>query len=406
VAGLSVAYLLRDSGLRFDVYDQDEHTGGLARSHLWHGHPCDLAPHRFYTADAGVLREFAALVPLRRMLRRSRIFIQDRWIQDPVNAVEMVLKFPPAVSARLVFHYLFRERVKEDSFEALALNQFGRTLNRIFFKPYSEKLFGIPATEISPTWGRRKLRLGGLKDIIRRESRLYFKDFYYPAHHGYGAIADALCKPIRRHVHLHHRLTAIRCLPDGRFEATFDRAGHARREVFSRVVSSLPLNDFSRMLGLDLPLHFRSAKLVYLLINRKQVSTNHWFYFADGDYIINRVAEFANFNAGPFAEDKTVLCCEITDTREFSVERVVGDLARARLVRAREILDAKVLDLNHAYPIYDRAYDALMTRADAFYSRHPNLFLLGRQANFAHQDIDEIYLKAREIARRLQAAPA
>jgi protoporphyrinogen oxidase len=406
VAGLSVAHLLRDSGLRFDVFEQDEQYGGLARSHLWHGFPCDLAPHRFFTSDPDVLREFKALVPLERMRRKSRIFIQGHWIQDPVNAVEMVLKFSPTTSAQLVFHYLFRKQIKEDNFEALALNQFGKSLNRLFFKPYSEKLFGIPSTEISPTWGRRKLRVGGLKDLIRRQSRLYFKEFYYPAQHGYGAIVDALYKPVRQHVHLRHRLTALQHLPDGRFEATFDHQGHTKREVFTKIVSSLPLPDFSRMLGLDLPLHFRAAKLVYLLIKRKQVSVNHWFYFADRDYIINRVAEFANFNAKSFADDKTVLCCEVTDTREFSVARVVSDLARAKLLRPEEILDTKVLDLSHAYPIYDRAYDHLMVEADAFYAKFPNLFLLGRQANFAHQDIDEIYLKAREIAQRLQAPVA
>jgi len=406
VAGLSVAYLLRDSGLHFEVFDQDEHTGGLARSHVWHGHPCDLAPHRFYTAEPGIRDEFAALVPLQRMRRKSRIFIQGHWIQDPVNAVEMVLKFSPTVSAQLVFHYLFRKQVKEDNFEALALNQFGKSLNRLFFKPYSEKLFGIPATEISPTWGRRKLRVGGLKDLVRRQSRLYFREFHYPAQHGYGAIADALCKPIRQHVHLRHRLTGLRQLPDGRYEATFDHAGHAKKEVFTKVVSSIPVNDFSRMLGLDLPLHFRPAKLVYLHINRRQVSTSHWFYFADRDYIINRVAEFANFHAKRPVDDQTVLCCEITDTREFSVERVVGDLARAELLRARDILDTKVMDLSHAYPIYDRAYDQLMVKADTFYAQHPNLHLLGRQANFAHQDIDEIYSKARGIARRLLCPPS
>lgn len=352
-----------------------------------------------------MLREFKALVPLERMRRKSRIFIQGHWIQDPVNAVEMVLKFPPVTSARIIFHYLFRKQIKEDNFEALALNQFGKTLNRLFFKPYSEKLFGIPATEISPTWGRRKLRVGGVKELIRRQSRLYFREFYCPTQNGYGAIADALCKPVRRHVHLKNRLTSLSHLPDGRYEATLEHEGHTRKEIFTKIVSSLPLNDFSKMLGLDLPLRFRPAKLVYLLVNHKQVSVNHWFYFADSDFIINRVAEFANFHAGRFAEDKTVLCCEVTDTSEFSVDRVVGDLGRAGLLRPGQILDTKVVDLSHAYPIYDRAYDRLMIEADAFYRKHPGISLLGRQANFAHQDIDEIYVKARQIAQGLQATP-
>ena len=405
VAGLSVAHLL-GADADYAVFEMDEQHGGLARSFVWHGFPCDLAPHRFFTNDDAILRAFKNITPLRRMQRKSRIFIQGHWIQDPVNAVEMVLKFSPTTSAGLIFHYLFRKQIKEDNFEALALNQFGKSLNRLFFKPYSEKLFGIPATEISPTWGRRKLRVGGIKDLIRRQSRLYFKAFYYPAQHGYGAIVDALYKPLRRRVHLQHRLVAIQRLPDGNYVCTFDHKGHSKKEIFSHIVSSLPLNDFSRMLGLRLPLHFRPARLVYLLIRRKQVSTNHWFYFADSDFIINRVAEFANFHDNKFAADKTVLCCEVTDTRQFSVDRVVADLARADLVRPEEILDTKVVELSHAYPIYDRAYDHLMVEAEKFYAGHPNLYLLGRQANFAHQDIDEIYAKACEIVQRLKAATA
>ncbi len=404
IAGLSVAHLLGDSADSFGAYDQEDAPGGLARSFYWHGFPCDLAPHRFYTADPAILREFEALVPMRRMHRVSRIYLQGKWIQDPVNAVEMVLKFFPTTSAQLVFHYLFRKQHGEDSFEALALSQFGKTLNRMFFKPYSEKLFGIPASEISASWGRRKLRVGGLKDMIRRRSRLYFKDFHYPLHHGYGAIVEALYKPVQSHVHLNHRLVQIHRQTDGTYQCVFDHNGHRKTETFSKIVSSLPLNDFSRLLGLDLPLRFRSAQLVYLLVRRKQVSQNHWFYFADRDFIINRVAEFANFNEKRHSEDKTVLCCEVTDTRNFSVERVIQDLTRAELLHPEEILDAHTLELSHAYPIYERNYEKLMAKAEAFYAHHPNIHLLGRQANFAHQDIDEIYTKARHVVRELKTS--
>lgn len=404
IAGLSVAHFLGAGTNAFGVYEQDDKPGGLARSFYWHGFPCDLAPHRFFTSDPAILKEFLALVPMRRMHRESCIYLQGKWIQDPVNAVEMVLKFFPKTSAQLVFHYLFRDKVEEDSFEALALNQFGKTLNRMFFKPYSEKLFGIPASEISPTWGRRKLRVGGLKDMIRRRSRLYFKDFHYPLQHGYGAIVEAMVKPLRAHVHLNHRLVEIHPLANGEYRCVFDHNGHAKTETFSKIVSSLPLNEFSRMLGLDLPLRYRPAKLVYLLVRRKQVSKNHWFYFADKDFIINRVAEFANFHEKRPSPDKTVLCCEVTDTREFSVDRVVRDLGRAGLVQPEEILDAQTLELSHAYPIYERNYEALTAKAEAFYARHPHIKLLGRQANFAHQDIDEIYTKARQIVEELKAS--
>jgi len=290
VAGLSAAYLLHKASVPCDVYEMDSVPGGLARSFEWHGFHCDLAPHRLFTTDKEVFRELSALVPLRELKRRSGIHIKGRWIQDPVNAVEMLLKFFPSRSFAMMRDYLFRKRYPEDSFQAMVLNQFGHTLNNMFFKPYSEKLFGIPASEISPVWGRKKIRVGGLKDLVARKTRLYFRRFHYPLNNGYGAIADALYRPIKDRVHLGHELVDFRRRPEGGYSCTFRHLRHTIHENYDFIISTLPLPFFARFLGLDLGFKFRSAKLAYLLVNQKRVSENHWFYFADADFIINRVA--------------------------------------------------------------------------------------------------------------------
>ena len=181
IAGLSTAYSLKmENFSNLQIFEASDQVGGLARSFEWHGFNCDLAPHRLFVDDEELLQEFLNLVPMHKLIRQSEIFIRGKWIKDPVNAIEIVWKFFPRDSMRIVWYYLFKEKHPELNFESLVLNQFGRGLNEFFFKPYSEKLFGVPADQISPVWGRRKIRVGGIKDLIKRKSRLYFKEFYYP----------------------------------------------------------------------------------------------------------------------------------------------------------------------------------------------------------------------------------
>lgn len=401
VAGLSCAYFLKRAGATFQVHEASQLVGGLARSFKWHGFDCDIAPHRLYSDDEETLQELLALVPMRRVTRQSRIHLQGCWIQDPVNAFEMVLKLPPKRSADLIWHYLFREQHAEESFEALVLNRFGKGLNRLFFKPYSEKLFGIPASDISATWGRRKIRVGGIKDVLRRHSRLYFRYFYYPTRGGYGSVCDRLFSDVSESVQLSSRLTAIQPLGEHGYDCHFDGPNGPTRERFDRIISSLPVSYFASLLGLTLSLRFRPARLVYLLVNRNRVGVHHWFYFADREFLLNRVAEFKNFADEDVPQDKTVLCCEVTDLERFSVERICNELESAGILRKDEVLDTKVTEIKHAYPIYDRAYDGEVARAREFFAGHPLIHHVGRQAQFEHQDIDEIFGAAKGVARTI-----
>jgi protoporphyrinogen oxidase len=401
IAGLSAGYFLRRNFDNIQIHEASDTVGGLARSFKWHGFDCDLAPHRLFTDDEELLNELLALVPMEKMRRQSRIFLQGRWIRDPVNAVEMVLKFLPFRSLEILWTYTFRKKYPEDNFESLVLTKFGRGLNKLFFKPYSEKLFGIPATQISAAWGRRKLRVGGLKDMIRRNSKLYFKCFHYPKEGGYGAICERIHQEVKPLVRLQSRLTSVTCLPDdASYRCEFDHNGKTVVEEFDLLVSSLPLSMFAKLLGLDLQLRFRPARLTYFLLNKSQGTPYHWFYFADGDYLINRVAEFKNFaNNGP--PDKTVICCEVTQVDKYSLDKVIAELKGAKVLEEKDILDTKTIDIKHAYPIYDTAYEDQMKRAEHFFAGHPNIHQVGRHAQFAHKDVDEIFDEAKRVAGRI-----
>lgn len=402
IAGLSAGYFLRDKVEDLQIHEASGHVGGLARSFRWHGFDCDLAPHRLFTNDEELLKEILALVPMEKKRRKSRIFLQGRWIQDPVNAVEMVLKFLPFRSLELVWTYLLHKKHHEENFESMVLSKFGSGLNKMFFKPYSEKLFGIPANEISASWGRRKLRVGGLKDMIRRNSKLYFKYFYYPKKGGYGTICESIHQKVKQYVNLGSRLVAVQPLPENSgYRCRFSRHGSIVEEEFDVLITSLPLSFFAKLLGLDLKLRFRPARLTYFLLNRKHATDNHWFYFADRAYLINRVAEFKNFADNGLPEDKTVICCEVTQVERYSKAKVVAELKSVGILEEGDILDMKTIDIQHAYPIYDVSYEEQMKRSEQFFALHPNIYHVGRHAQFAHKDIDEIFDDAKEVTAQV-----
>ena len=320
-----------------------------------------------------------------------------RVIRDPINPLELVMKFPPATGIRLVWGFLFRPTLPEDSFESMALNTFGRGLYDFFFQPYTRKLFGVSPREISPEWGRQKLRASGLMDALKRNSKTFFRGFYYPTRGGYQAISDAFCESTRDSVTLNATVTGL------------DRAGgrvsavryqlDGREHVFAcdRVISTIPSTILGEMLGHEVKLRFKPIQIVYLNINRPRVMPYHWIYFGDGDVVINRLAEFKNFSNDHTAQDNTVLCAEVTVDTDSPVEDVLRVLESYGLIDRKEVVDTLVLPIRCGYPIYDRGYEAVRHDALAFFSKFENLHLVGRNAEFRHIDADEDFASANHL---------
>ena len=423
VSGLSAAYFLRShlselktKGVKIEVeiYEATNKTGGLARSFRWHGVWCDIAPHRLHTQDKETLQELMQLVPMHQQKRKSKIYIQNKWITDPVNPVEILLKFFPGKSLGILFTYLkarFTRQGNQDSFEGLVLRRFGSGLNEFFFKPYSEKLFGIPASTIAAEWGRRKIRVSGVKDMLKRDSKLYFASFYYPKRGGYGAISQRLYQSVAESVQLGVKVTAVehhKASENGKagsYTCSFESAdGKSFTREFDILISTLPLKSFAALFGINLKLSFRPARLLYLNVNQANLTGMHWFYVADAGYRINRVAEFKHFSHDHDAAGNSVICVEVTNTQDFSIANVISELESIGVIRAADVIDTKLIDIPCAYPIYDLSYAEERNRARSYFKQHPNIYFLGRNAQFSHVDVDEIFSAAKDMTKELVAS--
>lgn len=401
ISGLSLGWLLSRMGKRVTLFESTDRIGGLARTFDWHGVPCDIAPHRLYTQDRTLVAMIESLVPLREHRRNSRILMKDKVIADPINPIELILKFDPKTAARLILGFLARPKLPEDSFEALALNRYGRGLYDFFFEPYTKKMFGVPPSEISVTWGREKLRSSGLLDTIRRSSKTFFSTFHYPADGGYGQIAEAMHAHIRGEVMLESKVTGLERTENRVTAIQYRRHGELHRFECDRVFSTLPATVLGRMLGEDFKLRYRGIELVYLHVKQPRVMPYQWVYFGDGDVVINRMAEFRNFHDPEAQVDNTVLCAEVTAETDRPVEDVLSALERYRLVDRSEVDDVMVLPEGFGYPVYDRGFEAVKARAETVLGAYENLHSVGRNAEFRHIEVDEDLESALATVRRL-----
>jgi len=389
ISGLSVAWLLSKQGLTPQIFEATDRIGGLSRTFEWHGIPCDIAPHRLHTNNETILGLLNGLLPLREHRRNSRILMAGKRILDPINPIELCLRFPPDVSIRLVTGFINKPKLNPSSFKSLALSRYGKGLYDFFFEPYTRKMFGVPPECISVTWGREKLRASGLFDVLKRNSKTFFRTFFYPETGGYGAIAQAMQKEIKGEIHFETQVVGFN--RDGRRIESVDikQGSRALTVECDRVFSTLPATVLAGMLGETLNLRFRKIHLVYLHVRKERVMPYHWVYFGDGDVVINRMAEFKNFHPGEGPEGSTVLCAEVTADTQTPVEDVLEALRRYRLVREEEIDDILVLKESYAYPVYDKGFEEEKAKADTFFSRYINLHRVGRNAEFRHIELDE-----------------
>jgi protoporphyrinogen oxidase len=405
-AGLSVAYFLRQSGIRAMVLEQGAIYGGLARSFQWHGFWCDFGAHRFYTDDMYLLGQVRKLVPLYQHQRRSKIYLLGTWLHDPLNLVEVLQQISPSEAVRVLSGYLWRNRqLPENSFEDYVLKRYGQHIYDICFRCYTERLFSLSGHQISVEWARRKVRLASPLDQLRAQRKKKFRSFYYPVEGGYGAIVSALYRYIHDQVIMHAKVTRLESDETGLITAVGYEQEHTSQCVTAdHIISTLPLTITARLLGLDVSLDYQKVDAVYLLLNRSYLTDNHWLYFMDGESVINRIVEFKHMSLMDPAPDRTVVCAEVTRHVDDPVAAVIENLERVGLLQKHEVLDTLTLHEPFAYPRYSREYPSLLKNIDQQLNRFRNLHILGRAAQFDHLEVDDVigaaYVLVQQVLHR------
>ena len=419
-AGLTAAYVLALRGRPAQVFEADGVVGGIAKTVEVDGYRFDLGGHRFFTKLAPVQRLWEQMLGDELLVRPrlSRIYYQGKFFAYPLVAKDVLGRLGLVESCLCATSYLwnrFRPRREPISFEDWVTTRFGKRLYEVFFKSYTEKVWGISGTEIRAEWAAQRIKdfslakaLLAMAGLRRAPVTTLIERFHYPRL-GPGQMWEAFRDRVEAAgvpVRLNHRCVAVR--HDGeRVESVVLRTNGTETEVpVDAVLSSIPLGEL--VLSLDPPappdvaaaaerLRYRELCLVALVIDGEMPFPDNWIYLHDPGVRAGRVQNFGAWSESMVRPGTTCLgveyfCFEGDELWELDEAEAVGlatsELARIGLLDPARVVDGVKVRVPRAYPMYDAHYEAAVPILRAYLERLENLSTFGRNGLHRYNNQD------------------
>lgn len=424
-AGLTAAYRLQQRGADVTVFEASDAVGGLARTiDLW-GHRVDLGPHRFFSKDKRVNGLWNEILgqDYRLVERQTRIYYDGRFFQYPLEIANVLRNLGAGEIARSIASFARQKFAPEfspqrrDSFESWVVSQFGRRLYEMFFKSYSEKLWGIPCAELDADFAAQRIKRFNLAEAMlaatgfaRRQHATIVEQFAYPK----GGSGELYVRLANRFAAAGGRLRLSQRV--GRVLADGERVNGLLLEQgtmipFDHIVSTMPLTLLleglqgvpAEILETSRALRFRSTILVYLKVESPNLFSDQWLYIHEPEVAIGRVTNFRNWVPELYGSlDSTVLALEywaypndelwLTSDAEL-IQRAMTESRKLSLIpETVEISAGHVVRLPRCYPVYARGYKATLSPIIRYLDTIDNLWPIGRYGSFKYNNQDHSIL--------------
>ena len=423
LTGLSSGYILAKSGLSVKVFESDSTVGGLSKTIVRKGFRFDLGGHRFFTKDRKIDDFVKDLMgdELISVPRKSKIYMRGKYFDYPLKPVNAFFGLGFATTTKIIFDYgteRCRRLIKEPSkisLEDWVVSNFGRTMFDIYFKEYSEKVWGIDCSRISVDWVAQRIRgLSLAKAIKNAFFRLNGRDipslvdrFVYPRL-GIGRISDRLSEEIERNNNVYTSTSVRRIKHSGFRVENIEVAGNGRSEIVEgdEFISSVPLTKLVGLLDPAPPdyvldaatrLKFRDLVIVAIMVDKKRVTDQTWIYIPEQKIPFGRIHEPTNWSEKMAPENKTLLVMEYfsfrndetwNKTDEELTDITVHGLEQLGYIRKNEVIDSAVVRVQKAYPLFEVGYADICKVIYDYLSLFKNLHIAGRGGMFRYYNMD------------------
>jgi protoporphyrinogen oxidase len=421
-AGITAAYELAKAGFPVDVYEASDSVGGLSKTiDLWN-QKIDLGPHRFFSNDSKVNKVWLEVVgkDYRMVDRLTRIYYKKKFYYYPLKPFDALFKLGVGTAFICVLSY-FKQRVvptkRDGSFETWVIGRFGYRLYSIFFKTYSEKLWGISCKDLDEDFAAQRIKKLSLFEAIKNalfkskknKHKTLVDQFAYPIG-GTGMVYERMktfieknggrvlvSTPIRRVVNAGNCVSGIELM-----------SGETLN--YDHVISSMPITLLvNNLTGLPdevktaaADLKFRNTILVYLKVEGENVFPDNWLYVHANDLQMGRITNFRNWvpeiNNG---EKATIVALEYWSYEQDEFWKMSNDdlialgkteFAKTGLGKGLEISAGHVVRIPRCYPVYQRGYKEPLKVVEKHLTGMENLSVIGRYGAFKYNNQDHSIL--------------
>jgi len=443
-AGLTASYQLSKAGVDSVVFEKDQTVGGISKTVNYKDYHFDIGGHRFFTKIDEVDQMWQDILDddfLKRK-RLSRIYYDKKFFYYPLRPFNALLGLGIWNSFLILGSYLFSRLMpskQEETFEQWISNRFGKRLYHIFFKTYTEKVWGISCNKIRAEWAAQRIKglslITAIKDSLMKSQKnshgkqnvikTLVDQFHYPKL-GPGMMWKAVAQKIqdnRSEVRLDAEVTGILCSEDRVDAIEVELNGELERIPGTDFISSMPIRELVQKIKPPVPerildaannLQYRDFLTVALIINKGDVFPDNWIYIHDPEVKVGRIQNFKNWS--PYMvpdQSKTCLGLEYFCFENDSLWRMpdrelidlgVREMEALGFANQEDVIDGTVVRMPKAYPVYDsKDKDAVTVIRDYLYKME-NLHLVGRNGQHKYNNQDHSMLTAMMAAENVLGA--
>src|SRR5690348_11861216 len=401
-AGLTAAYELAKLNQRPLVLEERDKVGGLSCTENFQGFHFDMGGHRFFT-KVNEVKQFWHEILGGEFLRRprlSRIYYRRKFFYYPLKPLNALLGLGFWDSTLIVFSYIkwqFFPYQKEDTFEEWVTNRFGKRLFKTFFETYTEKVWGIPCSELKAEWAAQRIKNLSLKTALlamffkpKQTIKTLIEEFEYPRL-GPGMMWKAVKEAVDQRngrVELESKVIQINRTGRRIHSVMIARNGHHETVEGSDFISSMPVTDFVKKLSPSAPaevvtaakqLKYRDFLTVCLIVNRPDLFPDNWIYIHDPSVKVGRIQNFKNWSPDMVPDkNKTSLgleyfCFEGDGMWTMSDAALIAlakkELDTLGMCKPEDVFDGVVVRQQKAYPVYDDVYQQRVSVIREYLSR-------------------------------------
>jgi protoporphyrinogen oxidase len=433
-AGLTAAYELTKAGWTPVVLEKQAIVGGLACTQNYKGYHFDMGGHRFFTKSKEVQALWHEVLhdQFLRRPRLSRIFYKQRFFNYPLKPLNTLAGLGIFESFLIFGSYvrwqLFPYR-REETFEQWVTNRFGKRLFRTFFKTYTEKVWGIPCSELRAEWAAQRIKDLTLKSALlnmlwkpKKVIKTLIEQFDYPRL-GPGMMWRAVRDLIACRggdVWMNSEVMMIRRTDRRLDDVVILREGQEEIVKGNHFISSMPITEFIKKLDPPPPadvlaaagqLKYRDFLTVCLIVNKPHLFPDNWIYIHDPAVLVGRIQNFKNWSPDMVADrSRTSLGLEYFCNEGDAVWNMADadlielgkrELEKTGLVRAADVEDGCVFRMAKSYPVYDADYADHLARVRDFVNSLENFQTIGRNGLHRYNNQDHAMLTGMLAVRNL-----
>jgi len=431
-AGITAAYVLAKNGISVDLYEASGRVGGMAKTiDLW-DQKVDIGPHRFFSNDNRVNELWLEVAgsDYEMVDRLTRIYYKGKFFYYPLKPFNALVNLGPFTAISCGLSYL-KEKVfptkLNGTFENWVTNRFGKQLFNIFFKTYSEKLWGISCQELDSDFAAQRIKKLSLFEAVKgaiignrgNKHKTLVDQFAYPVD-GTGMIYDRMAQRIEEAGGKVHLNTPVESVATENHVAKSITLENGETIPYDHIISSMPITLLiNRMTEAPLgvkeasnSLTFRDTLLVYLKVEAKDTFPDNWLYVHSPDLRMGRVTNFRNWVPSLHGDEKSTIlvleywCYRDKDdfwkwTDEQLIELATKEIKATGLIGDAPVSAGHIYRIPRCYPVYNMGYKKRLEPVERYLKSVKRLSVIGRYGAFKYNNQDHSILMGLMAAEAL-----